>query len=95
MKFTLITALTLAIVVGTTQAAGIAACTANKDGTGPYDQTYTRICCQEQNMAGTLAQGKYDEKYHDCRTHITNGNGIDQGKMTECCSKNGLGSTAQ
>lgn len=97
MKLNFINTILVATVVGTAfefvQAAGIAACTKNKDGTGPYDADSTEYCCF--NVHGLYGGAAYSEKYGDCRTGVVNGNNVDQGRMTECCSNEGKGSVAQ
>ena len=94
MNFTLTRAIIVAVILGTAQAAHIAACTENKDGTGPYDSYATEACCGEQSGIYNV-HGHYSEKYGDCRTGIVGGNSVDQGAITACCTKLGKGSTAQ
>ncbi|TIB76846.1 hypothetical protein E3Q06_04456 [Wallemia mellicola] len=73
MNFTLTRAIIVAVILGTAQAAHIAACTENKDGTGPYAADATKACCE--NQAGNAnINGYYDSDYGDCRTGITGGN---------------------
>ncbi|TIC59372.1 hypothetical protein E3Q02_04462 [Wallemia mellicola] len=73
MNFTLPRAIIVAVILGTAQAAHIAACTENKDGTGPYAADATKACCE--NQAGNAnINGYYDSDYGDCRTGITGGN---------------------
>ncbi|TIB99632.1 hypothetical protein E3Q18_01471 [Wallemia mellicola] len=73
MNFTLTRAIIVAVILGTAQAAHIAACTENKDGTGPYDSYATEACCGEQSGIYNV-HGHYSEKYGDCRTGIVGGN---------------------
>ncbi|EIM20372.1 hypothetical protein WALSEDRAFT_61026 [Wallemia mellicola CBS 633.66] len=94
MNFTLTRAIIVAVILGTAQAAHIAACTENKDGTGPYAADATKACCE--NQAGNAnINGYYDSDYGDCRTGITGGNKVNQGYITACCTDLGKGSTAQ
>lgn len=126
MKLTFFSTILAVTILSTTldyaNAAGIAACTTNKDGTGAradvlvsfadFEQEDTKkrpldtavsikmgqICLTKVNepsekhaMAEMRLIGQYSETYGDCRTGITGGNGIDQGKMTQCCSDYFLG----